>query len=364
MKVILLEDVKSQGKKREIIDVEHIKWFEDEMLDWCDGYSSKRNDTTVTEWCNNFKNNYNSLDKERKEIFFTPIILYICCHENVDVLQDSTIVEIYDKAFRNIVTKEYENVELQQETGLSAVDGAVVMWQLIKELAYQMYLNDKLDSGAGTELIQKAKNRVKAIKEDISLTDETLSKMLKKLPTIFHFATENNDGGYEFAHKTVAEYFTAVKLYEDYFAQYNKDYLSQYENDYFTKYDKDYLDETKLKEKEKEEIKEKVAELWQSFVEVFRYKELPEDIRKDYKLVLVGKKGWFYEEIFAKEVYFLISYFLLIIFLPVKPIVYYLEIIYVHSSIVLLPVLFLYNNNYYPNNFLNISLHLYYSHII
>lgn len=29
------------------------------------------------------------------------------------------------------------------------------------------------------------------------------------------------------------------------------------------------------------------------------YKELPEDIRKDYKLVLVGKKGWFYEEIFA-----------------------------------------------------------------
>lgn len=209
---------KVESKPRRL-SVCHIEWSESEMLEWCDRYSSKRNNDTVTKWCEDFKNIYNDLDEKRREILCTPIILYICCHENINVSQDSTVVEIYDKAFKSIVTREYSDNKLQQETGLSAVEGAVVMWQLIKELAYQMYLNDKLDSGAGTDLIDNAKSRVLKLKNNVSsLNDENITAMMNKLPSIFHFASDDDKGGYEFAHKTVGEYFTAVKLYEDYFS--------------------------------------------------------------------------------------------------------------------------------------------------
>lgn len=59
-----------------------ICWTKNEMEEWCNKYSSKKNDENIKKWCDNFKKNYFKLDKKRQEIFCTPIILYICCHEN------------------------------------------------------------------------------------------------------------------------------------------------------------------------------------------------------------------------------------------------------------------------------------------
>ena len=78
-----------------------------------------------------------------------------------------------------------------------------------------MCLHDTLYSAANTKLITNAKIRVRANLNRNDLTDEVLDKMLEKLPAIFYFSSVD-EKGIEFAHKTVAEYFTAVKLYEDY----------------------------------------------------------------------------------------------------------------------------------------------------
>lgn len=209
-----------------------ICWTEHEMEEWCDKYSSKKNDEDIKKWCDDFKKNYFQLDKKRKEIFCTPIILYICCHEKINISQNRTIADIYNKAFKNIVSREYSTgISVEYSDFLTKQEKAIVLWQLTKEVAYQMFLHDTLKEGANNDLIKKAKNRVQEIKKDIlnkwnkTEVDKILNNMLDELPAIFHFASRDNKNGVEFAHKTVGEYFTAVKIYEDYFAKYNKEYF-------------------------------------------------------------------------------------------------------------------------------------------
>ncbi len=209
-----------------------ICWTEHEMTKWCDKYSEKRNDKKINDWCENFQNSYIQLDEKRKEIFCTPIILYICCHEDIDISQNKKIVDIYDKAFKNIVSREYSTgIPVEYPDILTQQEKAIVLWQLTKEIAYQMFLHNTLTQGANNDLINNAKSRVKELKKDILKKlsdyeiDKILDKMLDELPAIFHFASRDDKNGMEFAHKTVCEYFSAVKIYEDYFAKYNKEYF-------------------------------------------------------------------------------------------------------------------------------------------
>ncbi|MBR6670666.1 MAG: pentapeptide repeat-containing protein, partial [Ruminococcus sp.] len=79
---------------------------------------------------------------------------------------------------------------------------------------------------------------------------------------MFHFARQGNDGtGIEFAHKTVYEYFTAVKLYEDYFAEITADYPENFEK----KTDAYGNEITPLEN------------VWTNIIEAFRYKSIDDE---------------------------------------------------------------------------------------
>lgn len=237
--------------------VENIMWSEKALFAWCDKYASKRNDKIVNGWISKFKQNYSDLSYNLKEIFCVPIIIYICCHENIDVSDNKSIAKIYDEAFKNIATREYAKIGLPKELKISDEEGAVILWQLAKEIAYQMYLHKTLESAANTELIKSSKLRVKAIKNRPDIEDgeydAILTKMLNRLPAVFHFSSGNSDGGIEFAHKTVGEYFTAVKIYEDYFAEF----------------DSNFFENSNIEALEK---------VWGNIIEAFRYKSMPNEI--------------------------------------------------------------------------------------
>ena len=239
----------------DIIRVENLKWKEAEAFEWCNKYYSaksqwdKGSKPAIKNWVDNFKNSYTKIDNKLKKSFCVPIILYICCHENIDISQNQSIVEIYDKAFKSIASRTHDK-DFVSGLNISDEQCAVILWQLTKEISYQMCLHDTLYSAANTKLITNAKIRVRANLNRNDLTDEVLDKMLEKLPAIFYFSSVD-EKGIEFAHKTVAEYFTAVKLYEDYLAWITDD------------------------TPEDEETLEKV---WINIIEAFRYKRIPIEI--------------------------------------------------------------------------------------
>lgn len=110
-------------------------------------------------------------------------------------------------------------------------------WQFTKELAYQMFLLDTLDLVDDNRSEDKhavgfrnAQKRTKDIlKEEYKIENPDLE--LKKELAVCPFARENKKSGITFAHKTVYEYFTAVKLYEDYFARFDSDYFKDKDKD-------------------------------------------------------------------------------------------------------------------------------------
>ncbi len=218
------------------IDVAKIFWMEDSVEKWCEAYSNIH--TNRTEWCEAFKKAYADLgeDDKRKDAFCTPIILYICCVSQIDISKHDSVASIYDEAFNVIGKRQYNELTLISKKEFE------VNRQFTKELAFQMFLNDMLEDILSGDFVRIAKEKV------VYWTQSKLSYNVnepdfEKLFAINHFAYGKNNA-IEFAHKTIGEYFTAVKLYEDYFDQING-------------------------------ASEKI---WQNIFNAFRYKAIPEDI--------------------------------------------------------------------------------------
>ncbi len=96
-----------------------------------------------------------------------------------------------------------------------------------------MFLLDTLDlvesdvSNSNESIgLRNAKSRTKYLLEKwYNLKNVKLD--IKKELAVCPFTKANGHGGITFAHKTVYEYFTAVKLYEDYFASFNTEYFQK-----------------------------------------------------------------------------------------------------------------------------------------
>ena len=218
------------------IEVATIFWKEDLVEKWCEAYSNIH--TNRTEWCEAFKKAYANLrtyDK-RKDVFCTPIILYICCVSQIDISKHYSVASIYDEAFNVIGKRRYNELPQISQKEFE------VNRQFTKELAFQMFLNDKLEDILSGDFVRIAKEKVVYLAQS-KLSYNVNEPEFKKLFAINHFAYGKNNA-IEFAHKTIGEYFTAVKLYEDYFDQIN-------------------------------ETPEKI---WQNIFNAFRYKAIPEDI--------------------------------------------------------------------------------------
>lgn len=251
-----------------------ITWDEASISEWCDSYCNIH--TNRKNWQNSFKKKYSKLNREdkRREVFCSPIILYICCVSQINIYKHSSVASIYDEAFRVIGKKEYHvmNGETEKEVEINR--------QFTKEIAFQMFLNGKLDGVLESDWVNIAKE--KTIQWGIErYGNENIKLEFKKLFTLNHFAF-NNDNAVEFAHKTVGEYFTAIKFYEDYF----KSEFDEVEG-------KDLKDISLVITKE----------VWRSIFNAFRYKEIPQDIMTYLVELIESKQSESWKQKFFKSYY-------------------------------------------------------------
>ncbi len=241
-------------------------WTESQIIEWCNKFSKLTKSNEEKEWCDRFKTNYSKLLKSnpidrRLEMFSVPIILYLACKSNTVVEENDSIGKFYDKVFRSIADRKHS----EQHKSSGVYVGAeterlykLINWQFTKELAYQMFLNDTLTltncDKYGIDRIEYAKNRTIAVlrerKKEISENTEIDTELYL---AVSYFAKGQSEG-IEFAHKTVYEYFTALKLYEDYFACFNSEYFKEHDMDIA------------------------VEEVWNNIIEAFRYAKVSEDI--------------------------------------------------------------------------------------
>lgn len=242
------------------VEVKSIVWEKEQIIAWCEKFKNASEKDLEKQWCDEFITNYDDLsqndsDGNKMDIFKAPMILYLACHSDSKISANETIGEFYDDVFRKIASRKH--IENDEDCSVF-IDNEndekenIINWQFTKELAYQMFLHDTLIL-SDSELIKNAENRTAEVlvKRGIIANKNDLEIDKLKYLAVTHFAKETtNEKGIEFAHKTVYEYFTAVKLYEDYFAEITEDYPEP---------DEDY------------EMLEKV---WTNIIEAFRYKSI------------------------------------------------------------------------------------------
>ena len=244
-----------------LIDVATISWEEDSVADWCNAYCDIHNNRA--DWCESFKKAYASLEfgDKRREVFCTPLILYICCVSQVDITKHNSVASIYDEAFNVIGTRRYN--ELTEDSRWDFE----INRQFTKELAFQMFLNDKLEDILNSDFVQIAKEKVICWSQN-NQSSQVKELEFEKLFAINHFAYGKNNA-IEFAHKTIGEYFTAVKLYEDYFKQ---------------------IDGT-------------AENTWRNLFNAFRYKAIPMDIMQYLTDLILESQNGNWKEKFFKAYY-------------------------------------------------------------
>ncbi|PWJ12195.1 pentapeptide repeat-containing protein [Ruminococcus flavefaciens] len=203
---------------KEGIIIRQIEWEKDQLFLWCKNYLNCRDDDpNIKQWTTDFKDKFETLEDNLQDAFRSPIILYICCHENIEVFKLDSITDVYYQAFHKIVRREYMTSGRFAELNKTDEEMEALLWQYTKEIAYQIFLNSNEISTANADMIKKAKSFVNLENSEFD------SKILDILPAVFHFTSEKGDGAVEFAHKTVVEYFIAVKIYEDYFKELDKE---------------------------------------------------------------------------------------------------------------------------------------------
>lgn len=203
-------------EEKESIIIRYVGWREEHLFQWCENYLESRDgDKTVEHWVDNFKEKYSTLDEKLQDAFYSPIILYICCHENIEIFEMDSIADVYYNAFHRIVKREYITSDLSSELCKKDEKIEKMLWQYLKEIAFQIFLTPNHSDTAEKELIDKARSFMNGFEECIN------PNVFKMLPAVFHFSSSDDDSGIVFVHKTVAEYFIAVKIFEDYFKDIN-----------------------------------------------------------------------------------------------------------------------------------------------
>ena len=250
------------------IDSLTIGWSEDTVIKWCDAYCSFHQNRKL--WSESFKKAYNSLDKmdKRKDIFCSPLILYICCIFQIDISKHKSVASIYDEAFNIVGKRRYNELDVFSEKTFE------INWQFTKELAFQMFINDKLEDTLQSDFVHKAKQKVIKWAQRKNI-EETIEPEFKKLYAINHFSFNRNEA-VEFAHKTVVEYFVAVKIYEDFFEHILDESIEESDNN---------------------------TEVWHNIFNAFRYKKIPMDIMKYLTELIIKKKNDTWKNKFFKAYY-------------------------------------------------------------
>ena len=237
-----------------------IQWTEEQVGEWCKKYCTAHKSRVA--WAEKFMADYRKLPEydERRAIFCIPIILYFCCVREIDIGSESTMVGIYEKAFRTVGERRHNpttDTEMQKDDERTFA----VNWQYTKELVYQIFLDGKNPIVLENDGIQVAR------KHTVNCMGECRSE-LDRYFAFFPFASEKKEEGktkrMKFAHKTMIDYFTAVKLYEDYFEK--------------------VLDKA-----------DPAKALWQGLWRAFRYKEMPDGIIRYLVQIIENRQGKNYD---------------------------------------------------------------------
>lgn len=188
---------------------------------WCEQYQKAQPRRTC--WCNVFPEKYSKFDDVKvKSIISCPIILYMMCVSELELDDNINRARIYDEAFSNVGKRTYSKLEKlfpDEETYEK-------YRKIIKEISFITSYTGNNSS------LDVCRNVIIEACEKSGINESDFQREKAKFFGMFYFASSSSKSNYAFqvAHRTVFEYFTALKVCED-FLKINEPNLINIDNE-------------------------------------------------------------------------------------------------------------------------------------
>lgn len=200
-------------KPSQNLSICELLWDDSCVKKWCEGY--KISQPLRTQWCTDFPIMFEEFENETiKEIISCPIILYMMCFSEIRLSDDISRARIYNKVFGSIGKREHDIQNRRYFKNDATYDN---FKKLIKEISFVVSVND--GSYGNSKSLDVNNSIIKFSENKIGDPSFVFEENKVKFFGMFYFASESDPDIYalQVAHRSVFEYFAALKIYEDFF---------------------------------------------------------------------------------------------------------------------------------------------------
>ncbi len=205
----------SHEDNKNVINIQLYNLSPKQLEKWCDKYFAIHNDLITERECaeNNIRYLIDNHEELLADIFAVPLLFYMIVVSKIDISQVKNIGELYDAVFAELQSRDYDEAEedYRQRHRISKRITKELARQIAIEISYKMYENKTLLLKIHSKELQDA--IANATREDYCLKEEDKKEIESLFPITFFY--KDSLDVVEFAHKTIMEFFTAEKIYQE-----------------------------------------------------------------------------------------------------------------------------------------------------
>lgn len=200
---------------KNVLNIQLINLTPEQLNTWSERYFDVHNTFIEEKSCAEKNIDYLSKNKEEKlvDIFAVPLLFYMIVVSKIDISRVNSIGELYDAVFLELQNRNYDEAEEDwlQKPRVSKRIPQKLARQIAIEISYMMYKQNVLLIKIKSKELQAAISKATSLMPNIREDDK---KNIESLFPMTFFYKESVDV-VEFAHKSIMEFFTAEKIYQE-----------------------------------------------------------------------------------------------------------------------------------------------------
>ena len=205
----------SHEDNKNVLNIQLMNLSTIQMSKWCEKYFAVHDSFIEEKACaeENIAYLINNEEKQLVDIFAVPLLFYMIVVSKIDISKMNSVGELYDAVFLELQNRNYDEAEEDwaQKPRVSKKIPKELARQIAIEISYMMYIRNvqllRFNTKELSEAILNATSSSRSIQKQDKKTIESL------FPLTF-FYKESADV-VEFAHKSIMEFFTAEKIYQE-----------------------------------------------------------------------------------------------------------------------------------------------------
>ena len=205
----------THSENKNVFNIQLINLSIEQLKTWCNRYFMIHSTLDIEK--ENAEKNIAYMETHDKDdlvtIYAVPLLFYMIVVAKINIERVKSIGELYDAVFEELQNRNYDEADIDsvQKPQISKRISTKLARQIAIEISFKMYSINELLLKVNSSELKQALNSAYSI--DIDLIEDDKKDIEKMFPMTFFY--KDSEDVVEFAHKSIMEFFTAEKLFQD-----------------------------------------------------------------------------------------------------------------------------------------------------